>query len=102
MADATAAEVKQSAGEYTAARRDLSGYQIVLDLLVAGHFGYPDAPGLLEQGKDLDLSSRSAFRHSLTDLTELAMVEKVEQVAGQPHLRFFHWEIEFPRGVLWF
>ena len=29
MADATAAEVKQSAGEYTAARRDLSGYQVV-------------------------------------------------------------------------
>src|SRR4029079_17988902 len=34
MADATAAEVKQSASEYEAARNDLSAYQIVLDLLV--------------------------------------------------------------------
>ena len=42
MADATTAEVKQSAGEYDAARRELSGYQIVLDLLVAKHFGHPD------------------------------------------------------------
>ncbi|TWT40539.1 N-6 DNA Methylase [Phycisphaerae bacterium RAS1] len=38
MADATAAEVHKSADEYSHARRELSGYQIVLDLLVADHF----------------------------------------------------------------
>ena len=96
MADATAAEVKQSAGEYTAARKDLSGYQIVLDLLVAEYFGYPDGPKLLKLGKELDLSTRTAFMHALGDLGDLALVENVEALARRPDLRFFHWEIEFP------
>ena len=47
MADATAAEVQQSSSEYDRAREDLSGYQVVLDLLVAKHFGFPKAPELL-------------------------------------------------------
>jgi len=96
MADATAAEARQSADEYGAARRNLSGYKIVLDLLLARHFGFPDAPGLLQQGQDLELSSRTALRHSLGDLNELALVEQVEQLAQRGDLRFFHWEIEFP------
>jgi type I restriction-modification system DNA methylase subunit len=104
MADATAAEVKQSASEYTAARRDLSGYQVVLDLLVARHFGLPNAAGLLEFGKDLDLSSRGRLLESLaaaapTQKGEKPAVELVGEVttlARRPDLRFFHWEIEFP------
>jgi hypothetical protein len=96
MADATAAEVKQSAGEYSAARKDLSGYQIVLDLLVAEYFGYPDGPKLLKLGKELDLSTRAAFMRSLSDLGDLTLVENVEIVAARPDLRFFHWEVEFP------
>ena len=68
MADATAAEVKHSAGEYTAARKDLSGYQIVLDLLVAEHFGLPDAPEVLQMGADLDLSNREKFAESVAAL----------------------------------
>ncbi len=96
MADATAAEVKQSASEYARARDDLSGYQIVLDLLVAKHFGFPKAPGLLEHGDNLDLTSRARFMGSLDDLEELALVERVEDLARQPDRRFFHWEIEFP------
>jgi len=104
MADATAAEVKQSAGEYTAARRDLSGYQIVLDLLVAGHFGLPDAPELLQMGAELDLTSRDQFMDSVAALgvgkkgkqSATDVVAEVETLACRPDLRFFHWEIEFP------
>ncbi len=121
MADATAAEVKQSATEYDAARRDLSGYQIVLDLLVAKHFGHPEAPDLLQYGSDLDLSSRERFLNSLADiaLTEKGkkrepepveepdakkkktkpaaeIVKQVDELAKRPDLRFFHWDIEFP------
>ena len=104
MADATAAEAKQSASEYTAARRDLSGYQIVLDLLVAGHFGLPDAPELLRMGAELDLSSRERFMESVAALgggkkgkqPAAELVAEVEALAGRPDLRFFHWEIEFP------
>jgi hypothetical protein len=96
MADATAAEVKKSASEYDAARHELSGYQIVLDLLVARHFGLPKAAGLLEHGSDLDLSSRARFLASLPDAGERGMVAKVESLARQADRRFFHWEIEFP------
>jgi hypothetical protein len=96
MADATAAEVKQSASEYGQARRDLAGYQIVLDLLVARHFGFPKAPELLTRAQEIDLSSREKFLASLDDLMELSLVEKVESLAQQSDRRFFHWEIEFP------
>lgn len=97
MADATADEARQSASEYGQAREDLSGYQIVLDLLVAKHFAFPNAPKLLSHyGKQLDLSSRRRFLQSLEDLQELSVVEKVTQLAQQPDRRFFHWEIEFP------
>jgi hypothetical protein len=111
MADATAAEVKQSAGEYTAARSDLLGYQIVLDLLVAQHFGMPDAPEVLRMGADLDLSSREQFAASVAALgvgnaekrkrekkkdLSPTLVADVEALARRPDLDFFHWEIEFP------
>ena len=44
MADATAAEVAASVRRYDQARHPLSGYKIVLDLLVAQHFGLPGRP----------------------------------------------------------
>jgi len=96
MADATAAEVKQSADEYGRARLELSGYQIVLDLLVARHFGFPKAAGLLEHGQELDLATRARFLETLPDLEERVLVERVTELAQQPDRRFFHWEIEFP------
>jgi hypothetical protein len=111
MADATAAEVKQSAGEYSAARKDLSGYQVVLDLLVAKYFGMPDATEVLSMGADLDLSSRERFAASIAALgvgdvekrkkegkKELSptLVADVEAFARRPDLQFFHWEVEFP------
>jgi len=96
MADATAAEVKQSASEYTQARNELSGYKTILDLIVVKHFGFPKATGLLAHGHDLDLSSREKFLDSLDDDRERELVSKVEALAQQPDRRFFHWEIEFP------
>ena len=41
IADATAAEVASSVSQYSQARKALSGYQIVLDLVLAAHFGMP-------------------------------------------------------------
>ncbi|NLE40121.1 MAG: hypothetical protein GX621_19065, partial [Pirellulaceae bacterium] len=76
MADATAAEVKRSADEYGQARDELSGYQVVLDLLVARHFGLPQAAGLLEFGDELDLSSRRRFLESLAAVATTKKGEK--------------------------
>lgn len=114
MADATAAEVHQSAREYDEARKELSGYQIVFDLLVADHFIEPEAEepkgktgkaksngnarpsSLLTHAHELDLSSRDTFLASLHDEKERKLVARVEALASQPDRRFFHWEIEFP------
>ena len=104
LADATAAEVLQSASAYHQVRRELSGYQIVLDLLVAPHFGVRGALGLLEYGSELDLSSSASLLASLKllpptragELPAAEIIAQVEALAAQPSLRFFHWELEFP------
>lgn len=96
MADATSAEVHRSMSEYAEARRDLSGYQVLLDLLVAKHFGHPDAPDILTHvGTDFDFATSERFQASLP-VTDALLVQKVRQLAQQPDRRFFHWEIEFP------
>ncbi len=96
MADATAAEVATSVSRYDQARQFLAGYQIILDLLVAQHFGLPQAKGLVEMGNHLDLSSPQKFDASLQDENERQLVAQVESLAQRPDRRFFHWEIEFP------
>ena len=73
-ADATAAEVAQSVSRYDQARRDLSGYQVVLDLLVARHFGLPLAQELVTQGSDLYLADSEHFLKSLHDDKERRLV----------------------------
>ena len=94
---------------------ELSGYQIVLDLLVARYFAIADGPELLRLGADLDLSSRQRFMRSLEkrriepkdekpdpgrpqkrERPAVEVVREVESLASNPHLRFFHWDIEFP------
>jgi len=116
LGDATAAEVHQSADQYSQARKELSGYQIVLDLLVADHFvvsaGVPPVSAgrtrrtkaaagaarpssLLTHAQDLDLSTRDTLLASLTP-ADRAIIDQVEGVANRPDLCFFHWEIEFP------
>src|SRR5262249_50342496 len=96
LADATAAEVATSVNEYAEARRELSGYQIILDLLVAQHFGFPRASKLVEHGHDVDLSSREKLLKSLHDDNERKLVAEVEALARSPDRHFFHWETEFP------
>ncbi len=96
LADATAAEVSTSQGLHDAARRELAGYQIVLDLLVARHFGFPNAVSLLTEGQGWQLGSREKLLDSLHDEDERALVAEVESLARRPDRRFFHWEIEFP------
>ena len=96
LSDATAAEVATSVTQYDAARQALTGYQVILDLLVAKHFGFPNAPGIVEHGQNIDLSTRDTFLESLEDDDERQLVLDVEGLAKQIDRRFFHWEIEFP------
>jgi hypothetical protein len=98
MADATAAEVATSVSRYDQARQSLAGYQVVLDLLVADHFGLPQAKHLVEMGSDLDLSDPKKFDASLADEKERKLVAQVKALARRPDRRFFHWEIEFPEA----
>jgi len=94
MADATAAEVANSASLYAKAREALAGYKIVLDLIVAQYFGQPEAKNLVERGGQLDLTDARRFRASIPGEVGRRLVEKVEKLAED--LRFFHWGIEFP------
>ncbi|MCG3179675.1 MAG: hypothetical protein BIFFINMI_02016 [Phycisphaerae bacterium] len=93
MADATAAEVHRSADLYANARRELSGYQVILDILIAPHFGVPGALTLLQHASDLDLTSRESLFKSLRPI-DRKMVDAA--IAAADQRRFFHWELEFP------
>ncbi len=97
MSDATAAEVHRSADEYALARQELSGYQIMLDLLLADYFvaGKVKSSGLLREADDLDCATRATLLGSLDEKAAL-LVAQVEATARRPDIRFFHWEIEFP------
>ncbi len=96
ISDATAAEVADSVKQYGEARKALSGYQIVLDLLLAGYFGMPLAKAMVTSGSDLDLSDREKFLASLHGDKEKKLVAQVDALAKRPDRRFFHWEVEFP------
>ena len=93
LADATAAEVRESLAKHTAARKELSGYQVLFNILSAGYFGRPEAMTLLEHGSDLDLSDRARLLAGLKK-GDRAIIEAVEVAAADR--RFFHWELEFP------
>jgi hypothetical protein len=96
ISDATAAEVADSVKQYAEARKALSGYQIVLDLLLAGYFGMPLAKDLVVKGSDLDLVDREKFLASLHGEKEKKLVAQVDALANRSDRRFFHWEVEFP------
>lgn len=96
LADATAAEAADSLSRYDQSRQSLAGYQIVLDLLIAQHFGIPYAASLVKHGTGLNLKSRDKLLASLHDDAERNLVARVETLAQRPDRRFFHWEIEFP------
>jgi hypothetical protein len=96
ISDATASEVSDSISRYNEARKLLTGYQIVLDLVIAEHFGMAKARAFVSSGSDLDLSNRETLLASLDGDREKELVAQVESMAKRPDLRFFHWEIEFP------
>ena len=102
MTDATASEVADSMRQYQEARKLLSGYRIVLDLVLADHFGHPAAKGLVSSGNDLSFDDRQSFLLSLHDDKEKKLVALVEELARRPDRRFFHWDIEFPEAFIGF
>jgi hypothetical protein len=94
--DATAGEVSASSQNYALARNALSGYRIILDLLLAENFGLPKAAQLVTFGSEYNLSDHDSFLASLHDDKQRNLVQQVEELANRPDRRFFHWEIEFP------
>jgi hypothetical protein len=96
LADATAAEVAQSATQYDKARHNLVGYRLILDCLAARFFGIHQAAELVKFAHILNLDSAEQFQASFRDENERRFAAEVETLAHRPDLRFFHWEIEFP------
>jgi hypothetical protein len=96
LSDATASEVSSSATQYDLARKSLSGYKIILDLIVAGRFGLPKAAELVTFGSEYNLTNHDSFIESLHDDKERNLIQQVEELSNRPDRRFFHWEIEFP------
>ncbi len=94
--DSTAGEVSTSSQNYALARNALSGYRVILDLLLAEDFGLPKAAQLVTFGSEYNLSDHDSFLASLHDHKERKLVQQVEELANRPDRRFFHWEIEFP------
>ncbi|MCC7387306.1 MAG: Eco57I restriction-modification methylase domain-containing protein [Phycisphaerales bacterium] len=120
LADSTAGEVAESKRLFEQARKTLASYRILLDILVARHFGLGDAASaIMEMAPQLDFRSIDAFRASFkqalattklpeTELTKFFRqvgyerergvrpdaLEAVEALAAVR--RFFHWDLEFP------
>ena len=94
LPDATVEQVRQSYKKFGEANKGLAGYRILLDMLVAEHFGIPDAKKMLVSDFDkIDLNNLHASIAKLPD-KDRKLIEKVEAITREK--RFFHWEIEFP------
>ena len=94
LPDATVEQVRESYKKFGEANKGLEGYRILLDMLVAEHFGIPDAKKMLVSDFDkIDLNNLHASIAKLPD-KDKKLIEKVEATTGEK--RFFHWEIEFP------
>lgn len=91
-ADATLADVHQSAKDYDGFQRSLTPYKQILDLWVSQYFGNKEALEFLTLfGNDVLPALRG----------EKAVVEKYRlAIENARHLRnekrFFHWDLEFP------
>lgn len=103
LADATASEVAESKRAFDEARRTLASYRILLDILVAKHFGYEKAvPVLMEMAPGLDPSSgetlvrsfREKVREEKLTTVKADSLDRIEEL-GTAH-KFFHWDLEFP------
>jgi type I restriction-modification system DNA methylase subunit len=103
LADATASEVAESKRAFDEARRTLASYRILLDILVARHFGHDKAaPVLLEMAPSLDpssgealmLSFRGKVREEKLRIVKEDTLDQIEALAKERG--FFHWDLEFP------
>ena len=94
--DATAKETKESAAAYESLRERLSGAHLALDLLTSKIFGVTGASELIEDGFELDLSTRDAFLASLHDEAERVIVGQAEALSRDRLLHFLAWDLEFP------
>jgi len=91
-ADATLADVRQSADEFAAMQRALTPYKQTLDLWVSRHFGNAAAEELLTvHGADVLPALRG--ERALAEQYQAA-VERARALWAEK--RFFHWDLEFP------
>ncbi len=91
-ADATLADVRQSADEFAAMQAALTPYKQALDLWVSRHFGNAAAEELLTvHGADVLPALRG--ERPLAE-TYRAAVERAHALWEEK--RFFHWDLEFP------
>jgi Type I restriction enzyme R protein N terminus (HSDR_N)./Eco57I restriction endonuclease. len=91
-ADATLADVHQSAEEYAELQRQLDPYKQILNLWVSQYFGNRLAYEYLTLQKD-------ELFHSLSGRKEIPEIYKQtvkEASASCKEKRFFHWDLEFP------
>jgi fido (protein-threonine AMPylation protein) len=94
LPDATVAQVRESYEKFGDVNRGLEGYRILLDMLIAEHFGIPDAKKLLVS--DFDRIDLNRLWDSIKLLPEKDQetIGRVKRISDEK--RFFHWEVEFP------
>jgi fido (protein-threonine AMPylation protein) len=94
LPDATVEQVRESYKKFGEANRGLEGYRILLDMLVAEHFGIADTKKMLVSDFDkIDLNNLHVSISKLPD-KDKKLIEKAEAITKEK--KFFHWEIEFP------
>jgi fido (protein-threonine AMPylation protein) len=94
LPDATVEQVRESYKKFGEANKGLKGYRILLDMLVAEHFGVSDAKKMLVSDFDkIDLNNFHASISKLPD-KDRKLIERAESITKEK--KFFHWEIEFP------
>jgi hypothetical protein len=96
MAFAAAVETSLSRSEQDQTRKRLAVCRLVMDLLVAGHFGLPKAIEVLKGNRSVGVTDMRRFNASLQNEGERKLVAKVAELAQRSDCHFFHWEIEFP------
>jgi len=94
LPDATVAQVRESYKRFGEANSGLEGYRILLDMLIAEHFGIADAKKMLVSDFDkIDLNNLYASIEKLPD-KDRKLMESAKAITKEK--KFFHWEIEFP------
>lgn len=98
LSDATYQQVKDSEQKYRDADKNIVGYRILLDILVAEYFGIDFGKGRYKEllltncsKMDFDKAEKSI---NLLDKFDKEKVFSVRTIARAK--RFFHWQIEFP------